>query len=154
MVGAIFRSPRPPANNVTGTRASKDRPYHPRHLLFQINGVKALSMKDKGMKREIQADDIWLGLDVGTQSVRAIAVSGAGEILSANSQRLTSQHDGPRHEQMPEDWWKALAAACRGALTDLPLQAIRGVAVDSTSGKILLMDHQGRPLTPGLMHDD
>jgi D-ribulokinase len=99
-------------------------------------------------------NDIWLGLDVGTQSVRAIAVSATGEILSTHAQPLTSQRNGPRHEQIPKDWWKALAAACRGALADLPTQALRGVAVDSTSGTILLMDHLGRPLTPGLMHDD
>ncbi len=100
------------------------------------------------------SDDIWLGLDVGTQSVRAIAVASTGEILGANSQRLTSRRDGPRHEQDPDDWWRAIALACRTALADLPAQAIRGVAVDSTSGTILLVDHLGQPLTPGLMHDD
>ncbi|GAC1453990.1 MAG: FGGY-family carbohydrate kinase [Ktedonobacteraceae bacterium] len=98
--------------------------------------------------------NIWLGIDVGTQSVRAIAVSSTGEILGANSQRLTSRRDGHRHEQNPEDWWHATVAACRTALTDLPTKAIRGVAVDSTSGTILLVDHLGQPLTPGLMHDD
>jgi D-ribulokinase len=106
------------------------------------------------MNAAIRSEDIWLGLDVGTQSVRAIAVSGTGEVLSANSQRLTSQRNGPRHEQNPEDWWHALTIACRATLADLSAQAIRGVAVDSTSGTILLMDHLGRPLTPGLMHDD
>ena len=97
---------------------------------------------------------IWLGLDVGTQSVRAIAVSSTGEILGSNSQRLTSRKDGPRHEQNPEDWWRAIVAACRIALADIPAEAIRGVAVDSTSGTILLIDRFGQPLTPGLMHDD
>ncbi len=100
------------------------------------------------------ANSIWLGLDVGTQSVRAIAVSSTGEILGANSQRLTSQRNGPRHEQNPNDWWQAIAVACRAALTDLPTEAIRGVAVDSTSGTILLVDRLGQPLTAGLMHDD
>ena len=101
-----------------------------------------------------RSDSIWLGLDIGTQSARAIAVSGTGEILGANSQRLTSQRNGPRHEQNPEDWWHAISTACHAALANLPVEAIRGVAVDSTSGTILLVDHLGRPLTPGLMHDD
>ncbi len=99
-------------------------------------------------------DNIWLGLDVGTQSVRAIAVSSTGEVLAANSQRLSSRRDGPRHEQSPEDWWSAVATACRITLAELPSQAVRGVAVDSTSGTLLLVDRLGRPLTPGLMHDD
>ncbi len=106
------------------------------------------------MKLKGTPDDIWLGLDVGTQSVRALAVSGTGEILSANSHPLTSHRAGPRHEQNPEDWWNALAIACRTTLVDIPVGAIRGVAVDSTSGTILLVDRSGRPLSPGLMHDD
>ena len=106
------------------------------------------------MKPAGTSNNIWLGLDVGTQSVRAIAVSSTGEILGANSQRLTSRRDGPRHEQDPEQWWRAIVVACRTALEALPTKAIRGVAVDSTSGTILLVDHLGRPLTPGLMHDD
>jgi sugar (pentulose or hexulose) kinase len=99
-------------------------------------------------------DDIWLGLDIGTQSVRAIAVSSTGKILGANSQRLISRRNGPRHEQNPVDWWRAISTACHTALAHLPAEAIRGVAVDSTSGTILLVDHLGQPLTPGLMHDD
>lgn len=99
-------------------------------------------------------ENIWLGIDTGTQSVRAIAVSEMGEVLSANSQPLTSERDGPRHEQNPQDWWRATATACRAILAELPVEAIRGVAVDSTSGTILLVDHSNRPLTPGLMHDD
>jgi len=96
----------------------------------------------------------WLGLDLGTQSVRAIAVSATGEVLGVGSQRLTSQRDGPRHEQNPEEWWSAIAASCRVALKDLPPGSIHGVAVDGTSGTILLIDRAGRPLTAGLMYDD
>ncbi len=99
-------------------------------------------------------DNIWLGLDVGTQSVRAIAVSSTGDVLASSSERLTSRRDGSRHEQNPEDWWSAVATACRITLADLPSQAIRGIAVDSTSGTLLLVDRLGRPLTSGLMHDD
>ena len=99
-------------------------------------------------------DAVWLGIDVGTQSVRAIAVSETGEVLSANSQPLTSQRDGPRHEQHPQNWWSATADACRAVVTQLPTKAIRGVAVDGTSGTILLVDQSGQPLMPGFMHDD
>src|SRR5512135_933487 len=96
----------------------------------------------------------WLGLDLGTQSVRAMAVSATGEVLGLGSQRLTSRRDGPQHEQNPEEWCSAIAAACCIALKDLPAALIRGVAVDGTSGTILLMDRAGKPLTAGLMYDD
>ena len=67
---------------------------------------------------------------------------------------LTSRRDGPRHEQDPEEWWRAVVSACRVALADLPASSIRGVGVDGTSGTILLVDRSGRALTSGLMYDD
>jgi D-ribulokinase len=101
------------------------------------------------------SDAAWLGLDLGTQSVRAMVVSESGETLAVASHKLTSRRDGPRHEQDPGEWWRAISTACRAALTALPAcWTIRGVAVDGTSGTILLVDGDFRPLTPGLMYDD
>src|SRR5271154_2264352 len=100
----------------------------------------------------LSSDAAWLGLDLGTQSVRAMVVSSSGETLAVGSHKLTSRRDGPRHEQDPEEWWRAISAASRAALAALPTGLpIRGVAVDGTSGTILLVDEDFRPLTPGLM---
>lgn len=99
-------------------------------------------------------DGIWLGLDLGTQSARCVAVDGTGQVLATAARPLTSRRDGDRHEQDPEEWWRALAAACREALAGVDVRRIRGLAVDGTSGTILLADDRGTPLTPGLMYDD
>ncbi|MGW0810550.1 FGGY-family carbohydrate kinase [Nonomuraea sp. NPDC002799] len=97
---------------------------------------------------------VWIGIDLGTQSVRAMAVTGDGEVLGSASRALTSRRDGPRHEQDPEEWWRELAAATREALRDVPPSRVAGVAVDATSGTVLLADAAGRALTPALMYDD
>ena len=97
---------------------------------------------------------MWLGFDLGTQSVRAVAVSETGHVLGQSSQPLTSRRDGFRHEQDPEDWWRAVVCACRAVLADAPTSAIRGLAVAGTSGTILLCDRSGNALTSGLMYDD
>ncbi|MEV0378628.1 FGGY family carbohydrate kinase [Nonomuraea sp. NPDC050643] len=98
---------------------------------------------------------VWIGVDLGTQSVRALAVAGDGRVLGTASRPLTSHRDGPRHEQDPEQWWRELAAATREALRDVPAgERIEGVAVDATSGTVLLTDSSGRALTPALMYDD
>lgn len=97
---------------------------------------------------------VWIGIDLGTQSVRAMAVDGSGQVLGAASRALTSHRDGARHEQDPEQWWRELAAATREALAGVPASRIAGVAVDATSGTILLTDGHGDPLTPALMYDD
>jgi sugar (pentulose or hexulose) kinase len=100
-------------------------------------------------------ENVWLGIDVGTQSVRAIAISDAGDLLALGSHPLTSRRDGERrHEQDPEQWWRAVAAACRCLFQQLSASRVKAIAVDATSGTILLADHDVRPLTPGLMYDD
>ena len=98
--------------------------------------------------------EVWLGLDLGTQSARALAVTADGEIVGAGTQPLTSDRSGSRHEQDPEAWWRAIAAASSEAMQTVFAGAVRGVAVDATSGTILLVDRKGSPLTPGLMYDD
>lgn len=98
--------------------------------------------------------NVWLGLDVGTQSVHAVAVSHTGRVLGKGLCPLISWRAGPRHEQNPEDWWRAVVSACGAALATLPASAIRGVAVDATSGTILLADNRGNAITPALMYDD
>ncbi|MFG2492011.1 FGGY-family carbohydrate kinase [Streptomyces caniferus] len=99
-------------------------------------------------------DGIWLGLDLGTQSARCVAVDGTGQVLAAAARPLTGRRDGNRHEQDPEEWWSALAAACREALGGVDTRRVRGLAIDGTSGTILLADAHGTPLTPGVMYDD
>ena len=97
----------------------------------------------------------WLGLDLGTQSVRAMLVAGDGAILDVGSHKLASRRHGATHEQDQEEWWQAIATACRQALGAAPAGMPTGsVAVDATSGTVLLVDGEGRALTPGLMYDD
>jgi D-ribulokinase len=104
----------------------------------------------------VSADrDVWVGIDLGTQSVRVLAVSGSGEVLGTGTSALASHRDGPRHEQDPARWWRAARDACAGALAGLAGIRVGGVAVDGTSGTVLLVDTaDGRPLTAGLMYDD
>ncbi|MCQ0013464.1 FGGY family carbohydrate kinase [Actinomadura madurae] len=58
------------------------------------------------------AEAVWVGVDLGTQGVRALAVTESGTVVGSGSRPLTGHRDGPRHEQDPEDWWTAMAAAC------------------------------------------
>jgi sugar (pentulose or hexulose) kinase len=99
-------------------------------------------------------DGVWVGIDLGTQSVRALAVTASGEIAGAGAHELTGRREEGRHEQDPEQWWRATAAACGNALEGVAPGAVRAVAVDGTSGTILLTDGDGSPLTPALMYDD
>src|SRR5512146_1118892 len=97
---------------------------------------------------------MWLGFDLGTQSVRAVAASDAGEVLASSAYPLHSRREGSRHEQNPNEWWDALVCACRAVLAGIAAQPIEALAVDGTSGTVLLIDRSGNALSPGLMYDD
>jgi len=99
-------------------------------------------------------DDVYVGLDVGTQSARAFAVAGDGTVLGRGAVALAGRREGNRHEQAPGAWWEAVAEASREALADVDRARVRAVATCATSGTILLVGEDGEPLTPGVMYDD
>ncbi|MFJ4976959.1 FGGY-family carbohydrate kinase [Streptomyces coeruleorubidus] len=96
----------------------------------------------------------WLGIDLGTQSVRVLLVTADGRVLGSGSAPLTGRREGVRHEQDPERWWSALCTASRAALGSAPGVPVGGLAVCGTSGTVLLTDGSGRPVSPALMYDD
>jgi sugar (pentulose or hexulose) kinase len=100
------------------------------------------------------SDGAWLGLDLGTQGVRALAVSSGGGVLALAARPLASHRDGPRHDQDPEQWWSAVTEVCRATTAALGPVPVAGMAVCGTSGTIALVDAAGDPLSSGLMYDD
>lgn len=107
------------------------------------------------------ADVLWVGVDIGTQSVRVLLSDDTGRVLALGTSALTSERRSPggrRHEQDPRQWWDAVGAASRQAFAGLPSRheatPIGAVAVCSTSGTVLLTDDRGAPLTSALMYDD
>lgn len=99
-----------------------------------------------------------VGVDLGTQGVRAVAVTGQGALMASAQQSLPPPLEGLPpgwHEQDPEGWWKAVTACLRRLTSALPPGTpIAGVAIDSTSGTILPVDERGRALHPALMYND
>jgi len=100
-------------------------------------------------------EPVWIGIDVGTQSVRAQAVTAGGDVVGNGSAPLESTRAaGGRHEQDPELWWHALGVAAHRATSGLRPELIRAAALCATSGTILLTDDRNRALTDALMYDD
>lgn len=67
---------------------------------------------------------------------------------------LTGTRGGARHQQNPEHWWDAVVEAAGTALTGVDHSVVAGLAVDATSGTVLLADRAGHPRSCALMYDD
>jgi sugar (pentulose or hexulose) kinase len=99
------------------------------------------------------AEDLYLGIDLGTGGVRACAIDAEARIVGSATTALPSpRQDGDAIDQDPALWWGAVVETI-GKLT-VDRSAIRRISVDGTSGTLLLADAAGKPLTPGLMYND
>jgi sugar (pentulose or hexulose) kinase len=96
------------------------------------------------------------GVDVGTQGVRVVILSEAGRQLAVGSASITSDdRRGAVHEQSPEQWWTALVTALRAAVAGVDDGVeIAALALDATSGTVLVESADGSPRGPALMYDD
>ncbi len=105
---------------------------------------------------------LFLGVDVGTGGVRALAVAEDGAVAAASSVPFDPdviRHEQGRHEQPPEAWWTAVCRATSALRRDLDSagiapESLAAVAVDGTSGTVAVLDAAGRPLRPALMYND
>ncbi|HEX9625975.1 MAG TPA: preQ(1) synthase [Acidiferrobacterales bacterium] len=100
-------------------------------------------------------DGLYLGIDIGTGGCRVMVIDEQERVVgeAAAPIPVPVRHDN----QITQDstlWWKAADAALRQVLQKVPAERIRAIAVDGTSGTLLLTDKKGAPVTPALMYND
>lgn len=104
--------------------------------------------------------NLFLGVDLGTGGVRAIAATEDGSVVATASVAFDPEILAPqqgRHEQPLEAWWRAVCQTTNATLDQLVArdrQRLAAVAVDATSGTLVALDHEGKPLRPALMYND
>ena len=100
-----------------------------------------------------------LAIDVGTQSVRALAFDPRGEPVATGRVPLDPPYDSPRPgwaEQDPERYWRRMGDACAAlwATGAVRPDAIAGVTLTTQRGTIVVTDEVGRPLRPAIVWPD
>ena len=99
----------------------------------------------------------FLGIDIGTQGAR-VALLGEDGHLAGSREESFPLSDSFREEQSPEGWWEACRRSLRyllGSVKDeISGEQIKAIAVVSTSGTVIPLDKDHRPLHPALLYSD
>lgn len=91
---------------------------------------------------------MYLGIDIGTSGVRAIAIDGDERPVAEAAARFGKE---PRD---PENWRATLRRVMAEILQKVDPAAVSALAIDGTSGTLLAVDEGGRPLAGPIMYNE
>ncbi len=97
---------------------------------------------------------MYLGIDIGTSSVKAVLSDERGAIVAQAADALEVSRPAPGFsEQSAQDWWRATVNAVRG----LPAASRAAVQALGLSGQMhgaTLLDAEDKPLRPAILWND
>ncbi|MDQ4128833.1 MAG: xylulokinase [Actinomycetota bacterium] len=97
---------------------------------------------------------MFLGLDLGTSSVKALVIDAGGEVRGEGSAPYRVHAPSPGWaESDPQDWWTAVAEATRAAIGQRG-EEIEAVGLSGQMHGVVLSDEAGRPVRPAVTWAD
>ncbi len=99
--------------------------------------------------------DLYLGIDLGTSGVRALVIDAEGTVRARASRPMPPpDKQGGAIRQEAAVWWAAVQGSLSALSAEIALAQVAALAVDGTSGTLLLTDAAGRPLEAASMYND
>ena len=101
---------------------------------------------------------MWLGIDIGTGSSRALLIDESGMVKAAvslaHAEMAMAQPQWA--EQDPDDWWRAAQEAIQGVLTTggVSAAAIQGIGLSGQMHGLVLLDKADKVIRPALIWCD
>jgi xylulokinase len=105
----------------------------------------------------LKAGPFYLGIDIGTSSVKAMLVDSRGLSRGSAGSEYPSRYPGPGQvEQDPEDWYRGAAEAVRRLLAESGVAPgeVAGIGICGTSHAPILLDRRKRVLRPAILWSD
>jgi xylulokinase len=100
---------------------------------------------------------MYLGIDIGTSSVKAVLIDAEQRIIGSRSEPLTVERPHPGwSEQDPEKWIEATSAAVDNLAGQYgkEFSAVRGIGLSGQQHGATLIDRAERPLRPCILWND
>jgi xylulokinase len=100
---------------------------------------------------------MYLGLDIGTSSVKAILIDDTRKVVASASVPLkVSRPQAGWSEQNPQDWWKATNAAVAALRKAKPkaVAAVAGIGLSGQQHGATILDKADKPLRPAILWND
>jgi len=94
---------------------------------------------------------LFIGVDIGTSGVRAVCVDADMQVQTTASIQF-KDITGTRAD--PATWARAVATVLNELVATVSADQIRAIAVDGTSGTMIVTDAQAQPLSHALMYND
>lgn len=97
---------------------------------------------------------MYLGIDIGTSSVKAVLINDRGDLVESNSVSLPISRQHPLwSEQNPADWWTATQAAV-GGLSAVNREKVQAIGLTGQMHGATLIDSNDDPLRPAILWND
>lgn len=98
---------------------------------------------------------MYLGLDLGTSSVKAIIMNEQGDVVASHSIPLTLSRPHPQwSEQDPQAWWQATDEAIKQLSRAQPMEQIQAIGLSGQMHGAVLLDAQQNILRPAILWND
>lgn len=98
----------------------------------------------------------FIGIDIGTQGARVVLLDTKGTV-AASAGQVFPLSEASREEQSPDVWWGACLTSLKelkAKAADVDFTKVQAIAVTSTSGTVIPLDNQHRPLHNAIMYSD
>ena len=97
----------------------------------------------------------YIGIDLGTSSVKLLLVDGAGTILKSatKSYPLSFPHPG-WSEQNPLDWWDGIVSGMHELLEGIDASQVEGIGVGGQMHGLVALDKDDAVIRPAILWND
>lgn len=98
---------------------------------------------------------LFIGIDLGTSSVKLVLTDETGKILRESSQDYSLIQPAQGWKEIdPETWWRASAQALDTLLDGVEREQVEGIGITGQMHTVVLLDEQGKSIRPALMWND